>query len=198
MRPSPRSVEPFASRVRYRPTAAAGAVDRNPYQAYRGAVQSTVLTPVPESDARLPIGEAARRLRLHPRTLMAWERMGLVRPARDGGRRVYSEDELRWLGCLREFNRAGGISLQGVSALLRVVPCWGIRAQLADGPAPCAAPSEWRAGSALARLERAYTGPAPSACRDCGIWNARGAPGADAWRGRMDGTPVANATREDA
>ncbi len=201
MRASRRRVERFAPAVGYRRQAGRGSIDRNPYQPYRGAVQSTILPPVPESGARLPIGEAARRLSLHPRTLMAWERMGLVRPARDGGRRVYSEDELRWLGCLREFNRAGGISLQGVSALLRVVPCWAIRAQL--GPDACAAPADtapsaWRAASALGRLERAYTGPAPPACRDCGIWKARGASGADAWRARRNGRPVADATREDA
>lgn len=156
-------------------------------------------TPVPDSAARLPIGDAARRLDLHPRTLMAWERMGLVRPARDGGRRVYSEDEIRWLGCLREFNRAGGISLQGVSALLRFVPCWGIRAQLAEDRGAPAAPSQWPAGDALGRVERAYAGPPPAACEDCGIWNRRRGQGVLAWRARMDGQPVAvAATREDA
>jgi hypothetical protein len=101
---------------------------------------------------------------------MAWERMGLVRPERRGGRRVYSEDELRWLGCLQAFNRPGGISLQGVSALLKFVPCWAIRGQLAEETdGPCV-PAEWPAGRCLDRVVRAYGGHAPAACRDCGIW----------------------------
>ena len=39
----------------------------------------------------------------------------------------YSAPELRWLGCVQELNREGGISLQGLSTLLRFVPCWAVR-----------------------------------------------------------------------
>ena len=146
---------------------------------------------------RLPIGEAALRLSLHPRTLMAWERMGLVRPARDGGRRVYSEDEIRWLGCLQAFNRSGGVSLQGISAMLRFVPCWGIRAELAAARQVPGAPAEWPAADCLDRVEQAYAGEAPAECRDCGIWRNRRAQGHGAWREKMTGTSVACATGED-
>lgn len=113
---------------------------------------------------------------------MAWERLGLVRPARDGGRRVYSPDELRWLECLREFNRAFGISLRGVAALLGFVPCWAIRARLAAEPRPRAAPAEWPAGAELLRVARGWEGHAPRACRDCGIWKSRHPEGRAAWR----------------
>lgn len=118
---------------------------------------------------------------------MAWERMGLVRPARDGGRRVYSEDELRWLGCLRTFNRQGGVSLQGLSALLKFVPCWGIRAQLdgRDG-APCD-PAAWPAAACLERVARAYAGDAPEGCRTCGIWRTRRREGVGALRNLSGG-----------
>src|SRR5262249_60207867 len=40
------------------------------------------------------VGEVAERLGVHWRTLHNWERAGLVRPARAGGRRVYSERDL--------------------------------------------------------------------------------------------------------
>ena len=133
---------------------------------------------------------------LHPRTLMAWERIGLVRPARDGGRRVYSEDELRWLGCLQAFNREGGVSLQGISTLLRFVPCWGIRADLAAGHGGAGAPAEWPAANCLERVEHAYAGDAPAECRDCGIWRSRRTEGLGAWREKTTGEHVASATRE--
>jgi hypothetical protein len=121
-----------------------------------------------------PIGEVARRLDLHPRTLMAWERLGLVKPARCGGRRVYTEGEIRWVGCLQAFNRHGGISLQGLSALLRFVPCWAIRAELESGSAPCV-PSDYPAAECLTRVSRAYAADAPAACHDCGIYRGHAA-----------------------
>jgi len=41
------------------------------------------------------VGEVAERLGVHWRTLHNWERAGLVHPARAGGRRVYSESDMR-------------------------------------------------------------------------------------------------------
>jgi hypothetical protein len=107
---------------------------------------------------------------------MAWERLGLVRPERQGGRRVYSEAEIRWLGCLQEFNRQGGVSLLGLSALLRFVPCWAIRADLAEGKSPCV-PSAYPAAACLERVARAYSAEAPVACRDCGIYRSQAPEG---------------------
>ena len=40
------------------------------------------------------VGEVAERLGVHWRTLHNWERAGLIRPARAGGRRVYSDGDL--------------------------------------------------------------------------------------------------------
>ena len=40
------------------------------------------------------VGEVAERLGVHWRTLHNWERAGLVKPARAGGRRVYSDRDL--------------------------------------------------------------------------------------------------------
>ncbi len=124
--------------------------------------------------APFPIGEVARRLDLHPRTLMAWERLGLVKPGRRGGRRVYTEGEIRWVGCLQRFNREAGISLQGLSALLRFVPCWAIRAEVEGGSPPCV-PSDYPAAACLTRVSRAYAAVAPAACHDCDIYRGHAA-----------------------
>jgi MerR family transcriptional regulator/heat shock protein HspR len=40
------------------------------------------------------VGEVAKKFGVHWRTLHNWEKAGLVRPARAGGRRVYSESDL--------------------------------------------------------------------------------------------------------
>jgi len=117
-----------------------------------------------------PIGEAAGRLGVHPRTLMAYERIGLVKPQRRSNRRMYSEDELRWLGCAQAMNREGGISLQGISTLLRFVPCWAILAQVKDGVPGGCSPADHPAEDCLDRVRRAYAGSAPGTCRTCGVY----------------------------
>jgi MerR family transcriptional regulator/heat shock protein HspR len=126
-----------------------------------------------------PIGRASETLGVHPRTLMAYERIGLVRPARRANRRYYSPDELRWLGCVQTLNREAGISLQGLSTLLRFVPCWAIRSELHAGPEPAAAaPVESR----LERVLRAYAGAAPEYCRNCGVYRESRGPCREALR----------------
>jgi len=117
-----------------------------------------------------PIGEAAGRLGVHPRTLMAYERIGLVKPARRSNRRMYSEDELRWLGCAQVLNREGGISLQGLSTLLKFVPCWAILSQAESGGCGDCSPAAHPAEDCLERVRRAYAGSAPETCRTCGIY----------------------------
>jgi MerR family transcriptional regulator/heat shock protein HspR len=101
---------------------------------------------------------------------MAYERIGLVKPARRSNRRMYSEDELRWLGCAQVLNREGGISLHGLSTLLRFVPCWAILAQMEQGGGGDCPPAAHPAGACLERVRRAYAGGAPGTCRTCGIY----------------------------
>ena len=125
----------------------------------------------PASSAGLtPIGEAAGRLGVHPRTLMAYEKIGLVKPRRRSNRRMYSEDELRWLGCAQIMNREGGISLQGLSTLLRFVPCWAILSQVEGGGRGDCSPARHPAGDCLERVRRAYAGSAPGTCHTCGVY----------------------------
>jgi MerR family transcriptional regulator/heat shock protein HspR len=115
------------------------------------------------------IGAASAKLGVHPRTLMAWERIGLVKPARRSTRRHYSDDELRWLECVQAFNREGGVSLKGLSTLLRFVPCWAIRGQIQSGEGVCCPPA-YPAKQSLDRVRGAYAGSAPRECRSCGVY----------------------------
>lgn len=119
------------------------------------------------SEPLYSIGEVAERLAVHPRTLMAYERLGLVRPVRRSTRRAYSGAEVRWLTCLRAFNRQGGVSLQGLSTLLQFVPCWAIRAELQATHEQGAVPADYPASDCLSRVVRAYAGEAPQECGGC-------------------------------
>ncbi|NNE42913.1 MAG: MerR family transcriptional regulator [Gemmatimonadetes bacterium] len=124
-----------------------------------------------ETDRELtPIAEAAERLGVHARTLMSYERMGLVKPVRRSNRRHYSEPELRWLGCVQELNREGGISLQGLSTLLRFVPCWAVRKEMEAGESGDCCAASHPAEQCLGRVHDAYAGEAPRMCHDCGIY----------------------------
>jgi len=129
-----------------------------------------VLPGVSSAKGLRPIGEASGYLGVHPRTLMAYERMGLVKPLRQSNRRLYSDDELRWLGCVQRFNREGGISLQGLATLLRFVPCWAVRSQIGARGGGACCPAAYPAEESLARVRRAYGGSAPEPCRGCGIY----------------------------
>lgn len=77
-----------------------------------------------------PIGVAAKLLDLHPRTLRIYEDEGLIRPTRVGNRRLYSANDLTWIGCLRRLIHDEGISIPGIKKLLRYATCY----EIADCP----------------------------------------------------------------
>ncbi len=70
-----------------------------------------------------PIGVVSRMLGVHPRMLRIYERQGLVRPQRIGGRRYYTREQVQLLKCIRRLLEEG-INIAGVRRLLDVVPCW--------------------------------------------------------------------------
>lgn len=70
-----------------------------------------------------PIGVAAKLLDVHPRTLRIYEDEGLLKPARSGNRRMYSTNDLTWVGCLRKMIHDEGISIPGIKKLLRYAAC---------------------------------------------------------------------------
>ena len=77
-----------------------------------------------------PIGVAAKLLDVHPRTLRIYEDAGLVKPERKGNRRMYSTNDITWIGCLRKIIHTDGISIAGIKKLLRYAPCY----EIADCP----------------------------------------------------------------
>lgn len=73
------------------------------------------------------IATAAELLGVHPRTLRLYEAAGLVKPARRNNRRIYSNNDLRWIRCIRYLIHEQGLNQEGIRRLLALMPCWEIR-----------------------------------------------------------------------
>jgi len=73
-----------------------------------------------------PIGVAAKLLNVHPRTLRIYEDEELIKPMRSGNRRLYSANDIKWVGCLRKLIHDDGISIPGIKKLLRYATCYEI------------------------------------------------------------------------
>ena len=66
------------------------------------------------------IGEAAQRIGVSASALRLWERQGLVRPARSGGRyRLYSDADLAHLDRIRRLRHVDRLNAPGIRRLLR-------------------------------------------------------------------------------
>lgn len=59
-------------------------------------------------------------------TLRLYEKHGLVAPNRKNKNRFYSENDIRWLLCLRVLIHKKKISIEGIKKLLEYAPCWEI------------------------------------------------------------------------
>ncbi len=81
------------------------------------------------------IGMAAELLNVHPRTLRLYEQGGLLRPARRNNRRVYSNNDLKWIKSIRYLIHERGLNQEGLRRLLAMIPCW----QITDCP-----PESWK------------------------------------------------------
>ncbi len=73
-----------------------------------------------------PIGVVAELLGTTDQTLRLYEKHGLIKPARRNKNRYYSENDIKWLKCLRELIHVKKISIEGIKKLLEYAPCWEI------------------------------------------------------------------------
>lgn len=67
------------------------------------------------------ISVVADMLDIHPQTLRAYEREGLLRPARtDGNTRLYSEEDLERIELILRLTKDLGVNLAGVEVILNM------------------------------------------------------------------------------
>jgi MerR family transcriptional regulator/heat shock protein HspR len=71
-----------------------------------------------------PIGVVADLIGITDQTIRLYEKHGLIKPARRNRNRFYSENDLKWIQCLRDLIHNKKISIQGIKKLLDYVPCW--------------------------------------------------------------------------
>lgn len=81
----------------------------------------------PDMETLYSIGEAADILGVSIPTLRLYERQGLILPIRKSSRhRLYSQDDLERIRCLRESINGQKVGIAGMRRLLALIPCWKI------------------------------------------------------------------------
>jgi MerR family transcriptional regulator/heat shock protein HspR len=123
---------------------------------------------VPNDLPAYPIGVAAQILGVHPRTLRLYEAAGLLRPKRRGIQRLFSNNDLRWILCIRRMIHDEGIGIAGIKRLLAVAPCWEIVQCPVETRANCSAYRErtipcWE-------LTRRACSKGPDQCGKCEVY----------------------------
>ena len=79
-----------------------------------------------ENRSLYPIGVVAELIGITEQTLRLYEKHGLIRPARRNKRRHYSDNDIKWLICVRDLIHGKKISIEGIKKLLLYAPCWEI------------------------------------------------------------------------
>jgi len=66
---------------------------------------------------------------LSPRTLRLYEEEGLILPSRrsEGGQRLYSNQDIAWIRCIRELVHEHGLTTTAIRRLLDLIPCWELK-----------------------------------------------------------------------
>jgi MerR family transcriptional regulator, heat shock protein HspR len=81
-----------------------------------------------EKETVYSIGEAADILGVSVPTLRLYERAGLILPIRKNSKhRLYTENDLNRVRCLRQSINHKKISIAGIRSLLSTIPCWSIK-----------------------------------------------------------------------
>ncbi|GBE02572.1 putative heat shock protein HspR [bacterium BMS3Bbin06] len=86
-----------------------------------------------------PIGVVAELIGTTDQTLRLYEKHGLIKPARRNKNRYYSENDIKWLRCLRDLIHVKKISIEGIKKLLEYAPCWEITSCAEDRREHCSA-----------------------------------------------------------
>ena len=74
-----------------------------------------------EQEPAYVISIAAARVGMHPQTLRLYERVGLVKPARRGSNRLYSDEDIERLRQIQRLTQDMGVNLAGVEIILNLL-----------------------------------------------------------------------------
>lgn len=77
--------------------------------------------------ALYPIRTAAQILGISIATLRMYEKEGLIIPHKSlGNQRIYSEDDIERLRCIRRAINESKISINGIRTIYSLIPCWEV------------------------------------------------------------------------
>lgn len=86
-----------------------------------------------------PIGVVSELVGTTNQTLRMYEKHGLIKPARRNKNRFYSENDIKWIMCIRELIHKKKISIEGIKRLLQYAPCWELTDCSEERKANCSA-----------------------------------------------------------
>ena len=80
-------------------------------------------------DPLYSIGEVSKTLKIHPRTLLKYEKFDLIKPHRNpkNNRRLYTGNDIQWVSCIMRLVHQDGYSLKTLGSVLAIAPCWVIK-----------------------------------------------------------------------
>lgn len=87
----------------------------------------------------IPIGIAAELVGTSTQTLRLYEKHSLVKPARKNKNRFYSENDIKWIQCLRNLIHDKKLGIAGVKKLLDYASCWDLRECSKESREECSA-----------------------------------------------------------
>jgi MerR family transcriptional regulator/heat shock protein HspR len=86
-----------------------------------------------------PIGIVAELIGTTDQTLRLYEKHGLISPARRNKARYYSDNDIKWLECIRDLIHEKKISIPAIKKLLDYSPCWEIKDCSEEQKSECSA-----------------------------------------------------------
>lgn len=79
------------------------------------------------NNPKYTISNAAKLLGISVHTMRMYEREGLIIPfKKESGQRLYSDQDIERIKCIRYSIKDEKLSLQGIRKMLSLIPCWAI------------------------------------------------------------------------
>ncbi len=80
-------------------------------------------------DPIYPISVVSEILKIHPRTLLKYEKLNLLKPHRNpkNNRRLYTGNDIQWVACIIRLVHQDGYSLKTLGSVLALAPCWIVK-----------------------------------------------------------------------
>ncbi len=118
------------------------------------------------------IGVVSELMGTTDQTLRLYEKHGLIKPARRNKNRFYSENDIKWLRCVRDLIHVRKISIEGIKKLLEYAPCWEITSCPEERKSNCSAFKDktkpcWELNDMFCNKE------AGKPCEDCVVFLSR-------------------------